>query len=75
MRATQDGSSYGAFNAIRTAGPAIAASKGAAAYLHRSLATGPARLPHTGVTRLARRRRADPGGGVERSRRDAARRG
>ncbi len=51
MHAAQDGSSYGAFNAIRTAGPAIAASKGAAAYLHRSLATGPARLPHTGVTR------------------------
>lgn len=52
MRRAQDGSSYGAFNAIRTAGPAIAASKGAAAYLHRSLATGPARLPHTGVTRF-----------------------
>ena len=51
MAAAQDGSSYGAFNAIRTAGPGIAASKGAAAYLHRSLATGPARLPHTGVTR------------------------
>ena len=50
MRAAQDGSSYGALNAIRTAGPAIAASKGAAAYLLRSLATGPARLPHTGVT-------------------------
>ncbi len=52
MRRAQDGSSYGAFNAIRTAGPAIAADKGAAAYLHRSLATGPARLPHTGVTRF-----------------------
>ena len=51
MRRAQDGSSYGAFNAIRTAGPGIAAGKGAAAYLHRSLATGPARLPHTGVTR------------------------
>ncbi len=51
MKRTQDGSSYGAFNAIRTAGPGIAAMKGAAAYLHRSLATGPARLPHTGVTR------------------------
>lgn len=51
MRRTQDGSSYGAFNAIRTAGPGIAASRGAAAYVHRSLATGPARLPHTGVTR------------------------
>jgi carboxypeptidase Q len=52
MRPAQDGSSYGAFNAIRTAGPAIAASKGAAAYLHRSLATGVSRLPHTGVTRF-----------------------
>ena len=52
MGATQDGSSYGAVNAVRTAGPAIAGGKGAAAYLHRSLGTGPARLPHTGVTRF-----------------------
>ena len=52
MAATQDGSSYGAVNAVRTAGPAIAGGKGAAAYLHRSLGTGPARLPHTGVTRF-----------------------
>ncbi len=52
MRPAQDGSSYGAFNAIRSLGPAIAGSKGAAAYLHRSLATGPARLPHTGATRF-----------------------
>ncbi len=52
MRAAQDGLGYGAYNAVRTAGPAIAASKGAAAYVHRSLGTGPARLPHTGVTRF-----------------------
>jgi len=52
MRAAQDGSGYGALNSVRTVGPAIAASKGAAAYLHRSLGTGPARLPHTGVTRF-----------------------
>ncbi len=52
MRAAQDGSGYGAYNDIRTAGPAVAASKGAVAYLHRSLGTGPARLPHTGVTRF-----------------------
>ncbi len=50
MMRTQDGSSYGANNAVRTQGPAIAASKGAAATLIRSLGTGEARDPHTGVT-------------------------
>ncbi len=55
MTVTQDGSGYGANNAVRTLGPAIAAAKGAAATLIRSLgtgdaATGSSRDPHTGVT-------------------------
>ena len=50
MARAQDGSSYGAFGGIRRSGPAIAASKGAAAFLLRSLGTGTARMPHTGTT-------------------------
>ena len=50
MARAQDGSSYGAFGVIRRSGPAIAASKGAAAFIMRSLGTGPARVAHTGVT-------------------------
>ena len=52
MARAQDGSSYGAFGAIRRSGPGIAAKKGAAAFLMRSLGTGTARQPHTGVTRF-----------------------
>ncbi len=50
MAATQDGSSYGAFNAVRTRAPALASKLGAAAIVIRSLATDNRRLPHTGVT-------------------------
>ncbi len=50
MAATQDGSSYGAFNAIRTRAPAMASRLGAAAIVIRSLGTDSHRLPHTGVT-------------------------
>ena len=50
MAATQDGSSYGAFNAIRTRAPAVASRMGAAAIVIRSLGTDHHRLPHTGVT-------------------------
>ena len=39
MQRTQDGSSYGYFNKARTAGPSIAASKGAVGYLIRSVGT------------------------------------
>jgi Zn-dependent M28 family amino/carboxypeptidase len=53
MVRTQDGSGYGAANAIRTQGPAQAARRGAVAYLCRSLATNENRLPHTGATRYA----------------------
>jgi len=50
MARTQDGSSYGAFGGIRRSGPAVAATKGAAGFLMRSLGTGTMRSPHTGVT-------------------------
>ena len=50
MKATQDGSSYGAFGPVRFVGPSIAASKGAVGVVIRSLGTNNAREPHTGVT-------------------------
>jgi len=50
MTPTQDGSQYGAFGGARRQGPAIAASKGAAAILIRSIGTDHHRNPHTGVT-------------------------
>jgi hypothetical protein len=50
MMGTQDGSSYGYFGPVRFIGPSIAAKKGAAAYLLRSLGTNEHRVPHTGVT-------------------------
>ena len=51
MQRTQDGSSYGYFNKARTAGPSIAASKGAIGYLIRSVGTDSHRFPHTGSLR------------------------
>ena len=53
MTATQDGSSYGYFGALRRTGPGIAASKGAAAILIRSIGTDHNRSPHTGGTSFA----------------------
>ena len=50
MKATMDGSSYGAFGPMRFVGPSIAASKGAIGVVIRSLGTNNAREPHTGVT-------------------------
>jgi Zn-dependent M28 family amino/carboxypeptidase len=51
MRPTQDGSSYGAFGPARFSGPNIAAKKGAAAIVIRSIGTDRAhRNPHTGNT-------------------------
>jgi len=50
MGATQDGSSYGAFGVARRAGPALAARKGAAAVVIRSIGTDAHRNPHTGST-------------------------
>lgn len=49
MGRTQDGSSYGPFGAIRRDGPSIAARKGAAAIVIRSIGTDSHRAPHTGV--------------------------
>ncbi|MEM8826303.1 MAG: M28 family peptidase, partial [Pseudomonadota bacterium] len=53
MRATQDGSHYGQFGAPRRQGPNVAAAKGAAAIVIRSIGTDSARSPHTGVQRFA----------------------
>lgn len=50
MGVTQDGSSYGMNGAVRRAGPALGAQKGAAAVLIRSLGTDYHRNPHTGGT-------------------------
>ncbi|MGB3167033.1 MAG: M20/M25/M40 family metallo-hydrolase [Alteraurantiacibacter sp.] len=50
MRATQDGSHYGMFGSPRRQGPGIAAQKGAAAIIIRSIGTDNDRLPHTGGT-------------------------
>ena len=48
MTPTQDGSSYGRFGAARRQGPSIAAAKGAAAIVIRSIGTDYHRNPHTG---------------------------
>jgi len=50
MQPTQDGSSYGTEGPARFAGPSIAAGKGAAALLIRSIGTDHGRGPHAGVT-------------------------
>ena len=50
MKATQDGSSYGAFGPARFVGPNLAAKKGAAAIVIRSAGTDYHRNPHTGNT-------------------------
>lgn len=51
MHPTQDGSSYGAFGTARFSGPNIAAKKGAAAIVIRSIGTDRThRNPHTGNT-------------------------
>ena len=50
MQPTQDGSSYGSEGMARFVGPGVAASKGAAAIVIRSIGTDHGRGPHTGVT-------------------------
>lgn len=51
MQRHQDGHDYGMGSAVRTAGPVIAAEKGAAGYLLRSAGTDAhERIAHTGVT-------------------------
>ncbi|EIL90044.1 aminopeptidase [Rhodanobacter fulvus Jip2] len=51
MQRAKDGHGYGMGSAVRTAGPVIAAAKGAAGYLLRSAGTDAhQRIAHTGVT-------------------------
>lgn len=50
MAPTQDGSSYGSAGPARFVGPNIAARKGAAAIVIRSIGTDHGRGPHTGTT-------------------------
>lgn len=50
MPANQDGSGYGAYGVGRFTGPNIAAQKGAAAILVKSIGTDHNRTPHTGNT-------------------------
>ena len=49
MTASQDGSQYGYFGAVRRTGPSVASRKGAAAIVIRSIGTDYHRNPHTGV--------------------------
>ncbi len=62
--ASQDGSGYGPFGNVRRQGPAIAASKGAAAAVIRSAGTDLHRNPHTGATSFADPAKAIPAGAV-----------
>lgn len=50
MHAMQDGSGYGPQTRVRGAGPGVAAAKGAAAFILRSVGSDENRLPHTGTT-------------------------
>jgi len=52
MARSRDGSGYGAAGAVRGRGPSIAARKGAAGYLMRSIGTSPHRVANTGITRF-----------------------
>ena len=54
LRPTQDGSGYPAFGPSRFVGPSIAAQKGAAAIVIRSIGTDHGRGPHTGQTNFAK---------------------
>jgi carboxypeptidase Q len=60
MGSAQDGSNYRAFGPIRFKGPSVAASKGAAAIVIRSLGTNDSRVPHTGVTGWSKGQRPIP---------------
>lgn len=52
MARSRDGSGYGAAGPVRGRGPSIAARKGAAGYLMRSISTSPHRVANTGITRF-----------------------
>ena len=51
MHPMQDGSGYGPQTRVRGAGPGVAAAKGAAAFVMRSVGSDEDRMPHTGTTR------------------------
>jgi Zn-dependent M28 family amino/carboxypeptidase len=53
MQARVDGRDYGKGSSVRTRGPSLAAQKGAAAFLLRSVGSDDNRTPHTGVTAFA----------------------
>ena len=53
MTANQDGSGYGAYGAARFIGPNVAARKGAAAIVIKSIGSDKGRWPHTGGTNFA----------------------
>ena len=53
MKAAQDGSGYGAYGAARFIGPNVAAKKGAAAIVIKSIGSDKGRWPHTGGTNFA----------------------
>lgn len=53
MERKHDGGGYGPAGAARTQGAGVAASKGAVAYVLRSIGTDNDRLPHTGMQRYA----------------------
>ncbi|MFA6229674.1 MAG: M20/M25/M40 family metallo-hydrolase [Rhodanobacter sp.] len=61
MQRAKDGHDYGTGSAVRTAGPVLAASKGAAGFLLRSAGTDAHdRIAHTGVTGFENQARAIP---------------
>jgi carboxypeptidase Q len=64
MQPTQDGSGYRAFGPVRFDGPAIAAAKGAAAVVIRSVGTDHHRNPHTGLTDFPAGTKAVPAGAL-----------
>lgn len=53
MKRTQDGSGYGYYGKARFVGPDVAAQKGAAAIIIRSIGTDNHRTPHTGNTNFS----------------------
>ncbi len=64
MKASQDGSGYGPYGIVRRNGPLLAAQKGAAAVLIRSIGTDSHRNPHTGSTTFPEGFPAIPAGAV-----------
>lgn len=64
MQPTQDGSGYGYYGRGRFTGPNVAAKKGAAAIVIRSIGTDAHRNPHTGVTNFEAGVKPIPAGAI-----------